>query len=515
MSFMAYIFKNRNLKKTLKIIFFLVNVLYSSFLFSQGFPHYFQSNNLKVSDSLGKIYLFPFAGGLKFPVFANYDLNGDGCEDLLILDRADSRLLTFLNAGVPGKDSFVYRPQFEALFPENISRYFYLKDYNSDGKPDLFTFAAEWNSGIAVYQNTGTLTQPVFKLVADQISAKYMSNPFETPIYVSSADIPSFEDIDHDGDLDMISFDVYTGGRDYVKYYRNMSEEYYGNNDSLKFVEADGCWGKFYEGDSSNSLTLRSSCPDIMVQIMSVIPRRHSGSTSLLLDYDADGDFDLLLGDVSFPSITLLINGKSEYSWRKDSMISQTHNFPVNTKAVSIRNMPAMFYIDVNNDGKRDLILSPMDESIIDTFENLNQVWLYINKGKDNAPDFEYKKNNFLQDEMVNPGGKTAPAFFDYDNDGDPDLFVATSGNYAKTGNKHDRIVLYENIGTASHPYFKLKNDDYLGLSKRGYKEISPAFGDVDGDGDRDLIIGNGNGRLSWYKNIASSGQKAEFVFVY
>ena len=322
------------------------------------------------------------------------------------------------------------------------------------------------------------------------------------------------KDIDHDGDLDMISFDVYTGGRDYVKYYRNMSEEYYGNNDSLKFVEADGCWGKFYEGDSSNSLTLRSSCPDIMVQIMSVIPRRHSGSTSLLLDYDADGDFDLLLGDVSFPSITLLINGKSEYSWRKDSMISQTHNFPVNTKAVSIRNMPAMFYIDVNNDGKRDLILSPMDESIIDTFENLNQVWLYINKGKDNAPDFEYKKNNFLQDEMVNPGGKTAPAFFDYDNDGDPDLFVATSGNYAKTGNKHDRIVLYENIGTASHPYFKLKNDDYLGLSKRGYKEISPAFGDVDGDGDRDLIIGNGNGRLSWYKNIASSGQKAEFVFV-
>lgn len=498
----------------LTILISVISLYSLNNLNAQKFLQYYQSNNLKVSDSLGKVLNFPFTGGLKFPVFTDYDLNGDGNQDLVVLDRADGRLMTFLNSGVTGDISFRYMPQFEALFPGNLSRYILLRDYDSDGKPDLFSFAVEWNSGIAVYKNTGTLTQPVFTMVADQIYSQYSNNPVETPIYVSSADIPAFEDLDHDGDLDMISFDVYTGGKDLIKYYRNMSVEKYGCTDSLKYKTADECWGKFYEGDSSNVLILGFTCANIMIKGLFQVPKRHAGSASLLLDYDADGDFDLLLSDVGFPSVILVYNGKNDYSWPRDSMIGYMPGFPQNTKPVSLKNMPGMFYIDINNDGIRDLIISPMDESYIDTFENLDQVWLYRNKGQDNAPDFEFVKSNFLQDEMIDLGGPTSPAFFDFDGDGDKDLFIATQGNYAKTAYKHDRIYVFENTGSLLKPSFKMTNDDFLSLSNKNYMEISPAFGDIDGDGDKDLIFGNGNGRLTWFRNFAPAGQKAEFEFV-
>jgi hypothetical protein len=44
-----------------------------------------------------------------------------------------------------------------------------------------------------------------------------------------------------------------------------------------------------------------------------------------------------------------------------------------------------------------------------------------------------------------------------------------------------------------------------MGLSAQNFAGIAPAFGDLDGDGDDDLLIGHTDGTLSYYKNTAST----------
>jgi hypothetical protein len=62
--------------------------------------------------------------------------------------------------------------------------------------------------------------------------------------YVQNNDIPSIEDADGDGDLDMLAFDVQGV---YTVMHKNMRVEYGLPCDSLKMEIADKCWGKFFQ----------------------------------------------------------------------------------------------------------------------------------------------------------------------------------------------------------------------------------------------------------------------------
>lgn len=87
-----------------------------------------------------------------------------------------------------------------------------------------------------------------------------------------------------------------------------------------------------------------------------------------------------------------------------------------------------------------------------------------------------------------------SPTLVDIDNDGDLDAFVGW-----KSGN----IQLNRNIGTSSSPDFNLEYDDSsgtFGLSNVGGR-ASPAFADIDGDGDLDAFIGNQNGDILFFTN--------------
>jgi hypothetical protein len=52
-------------------------------------------------------------------------------------------------------------------------------------------------------------------------------------------------------------------------------------------------------------------------------------------------------------------------------------------------------------------------------------------------------KNNFLQDEMIDVGDSSVPAFFDVDSDDDLDMIIGSYGNEANTS-----FHFYENNGT-------------------------------------------------------------------
>ena len=89
------------------------------------------------------------------------------------------------------------------------------------------------------------------------------------------------------------------------------------------------------------------------------------------------------------------------------------------------------------------------------------------------------------------------PTFVDIDGDGDKDAFI---GSYSPAV-----INYYKNTGTPMAPVFTLQTGASNPLNGVAVALASPAFADIDGDGDQDVFIGFNNGTISYYKNTGSS----------
>lgn len=85
------------------------------------------------------------------------------------------------------------------------------------------------------------------------------------------------------------------------------------------------------------------------------------------------------------------------------------------------------------------------------------------------------------------------PTLIDIDGDGDLDAFV---------GNAVGNTLFFRNTGTAN-PLFATPITNPFGLSDAGG---SPAFVDIDGDGDADAFVGNGAGDTSFFRNTGTVG---------
>lgn len=112
---------------------------------------------------------------------------------------------------------------------------------------------------------------------------------------------------------------------------------------------------------------------------------------------------------------------------------------------------------------------------------------------------------------MIELGEGAYPVLFDADADGKKDLIVGNLGYYMGNTNK-SRLAFYKNIGTSSSPSFSLITRDYQSLSTYNIYSMAPTFGDLDNDGDKDLIIGDNNGQLHYFENIATTGSPAQFA---
>ena len=81
--------------------------------------------------------------------FSEIDVNGDGIKDLFAFEKNGNRILIFINNGEKNCINYKYAPEYAHFFPK-MHDWVILKDYNQDGKEDIFTYG---NAGITVYKN--------------------------------------------------------------------------------------------------------------------------------------------------------------------------------------------------------------------------------------------------------------------------------------------------------------------------------------------------------------------------
>ena len=442
---------------------------------------------------------WPWAGGMNYVQIHNIDLNYDGLLDLVSFDRTGNRLLPFINVGSPGQIEYVPSPDFRNAFPQGLISWILCKDFNKDGKIDLFTYK---NGGAAAFKNTGNAANGLsFSLEKNVLMSDY--GQFVTGIYISGGDFPAFEDLDKDGDIDILTFNVFGAC---LEMHQNLSRELYGHSDSLIFKLKTDNWGHVIEDPNNNIMYLNDSCDGQFMQVAD-FPNRHSGGSLLLLDVNGNNLMDLVVGDISYSNLTLLINNGSINT----AIIgSQNTNFPVGlgtNNPVNLNIFPAAFSCDVNADGKKDLVVSP--NFSVDA-ENYRSVWLYINSGWDSLPNYQFWGKDFLQKDMLDFGEGAFPALADLDSDGLQDLVVGNAKMFL-SGQVKSSLHYFKNTGTPTQPQFELLTDDLAGISDQNFQNIAPTFGDLDGDGDLDLLFGESNGRLYWYENIGTIANIPQF----
>jgi hypothetical protein len=446
---------------------------------------YAMSHQIPVTSG-GKSLKNAWTGGMNNVQFNNIDINSDGLNDLLIFDRTGNKVMPFLNNGKAGIPDFVYRADYEIYFPEGFAIYL-TADYNHDGKMDLFT--RDESRKLKIYKNISRGAIPEFQDQGDILREVVANPPFNfQPFLLDPGDIPSFTDLDRDGDLDVVFYQNTYGG---YAMCRNEQVEFGLAPDSFRFRFVDFCHGYFRESPFANEVFL-GECTQ-------PFKWRHAGGSSCLLwDTDDDGDQDMIIGNIGFPNLLFLKNGKSENQGFWDTMIAQDTIFPRNTTRAASYIFPSGFKCDVDMDGIPDLVTAPTDNL---GGRERNQVWYYRNNGQARKPIFQFKQDNLLQESMIDLGGNTSPHFWDIDNDGDQDMLVVHNGDYERFGNQKDRIALFRNTGTRNAPSFTLEDEDFLKFSNQSISYLKISIGDLNSDGKPDIVAGNFRGFLRYYVN--------------
>lgn len=489
------------------IIYFCFLMLISNQLKAQFNFEYSDSIVVKIGADTSKL---AWAGGLNYVQFSDFDFDFDGDLDLFVFDRSSDNIRVFLQEIIGGVKQYKLKYNAQTSFPSDIRYRAMMVDYDNDGRKDLFVYGI---GGIKVYRNVGDITNGIQWVVAkDLLYSDYWGSNLN--LYVSSSDIPALVDVEGDGDIDILTYHI-SGER--LEYHQNQSMELYGVPDSLEFVLKNQCWGGYREDLNNNSVYLNDATlecttgnvPGAQLPILdkftdekkpTAIEPKHAGSTVLAIDIDNSGVLDLILGDVSYPNLNLLVNGGTAPN-TNSLMISADGSFPSNSLPVNMQIFPAAFWVDTDFDGKKDLIVGSNAKNIS---ENEASVLHYKNVGTNSNPLFSYQVHDFLQNEMIEHGTGSIPTFFDFDQDGLEDLFVTNFFRYKPTLNKEGSIAYYKNTGTLTNPVFTFIDNDFLNLTTSTFGlRMVPTFGDLDNDGDKDLLLGLENGTLAYYQNTS------------
>jgi Secretion system C-terminal sorting domain/FG-GAP-like repeat len=444
-------------------------------------------NPFTVLDMDNQPYELPFCGGLNSPIQQFIDIDGDQDLDLFIQDSRQNRLIFFLNIGT--SEEFIADWQTDNYQHLDTGSWFKFVDADGDNDYDIF---AEGAPGmIRFYLNQGTTKTPEFISFADTLR-----DNLGDPIHIGGFSIPEWADLNNDRRPDLFFGNIQDGS---ITFYQHSGE--YINGVPL-FV---------FKTNSFHDLQIITGGAESSEFSSYAFENKRHGANSLnFTDIDNDGDKDLFWGDFFWSSLIFIPNHGSADSaifHMEDLVNYYPQGDPLITGGF---NVPC--FADIDNDGDQDMfvgILGGYLSLINDIRENF---YFYRNSGTSSQSHFTLETRQFLN--MPDIGHNSVPALVDIDNDNDPDLFVANEIDLDAPQHASGRVWFFENTGSIKNPLFKLQNKHYLGKDGRTFFDanLSPAFVDIDNDGDQDLFLGNWEGKILFYVNNGSAGQ-AEFVF--
>jgi hypothetical protein len=473
-------------------------------------------DSITVFNSAGDTLSSAWAGGFNLPQWGRIDVNLDGKKDLVSFDRDGNNFKVFINEAFGRYADYRHAHEYASLFPQDITHFAYFKDYNNDGKEDIWT---RHPFGMRIYKNVSD-TALKFELLCNFRDVLGNSVCFVTAqfpggggtwdffnVEVPPTDKPAIADMNLDGKLDVMTFgDEFSLTANTVNYYKNFSTD----PDSMVLRHITACWGLFYESDTANNVNLNFYCPDSGGTFMKAPDRnnkrgaaRHTGSSMTAFDWGGDDDMDVLVGDISFNDMLLLNNGGDSSKAKIDTFFS---NYPSNTTPVDLKVFPMAFYVDVDNDNERDLLISPaaLAESM-----DLENVWYYENTGTDDNPSFSFEQKDFLSEDMIDHGTMAYPAFADINGDSLMDMLIGVDGYMKSNGDYYSRVAYYKGNGTINDsvrlPSFQLVDEDYLDLESENWRSIQIEFGDMNADDKPDMLLGLQDGSVRYFENQASA----------
>ncbi len=207
-------------------------------------------------------------------------------------------------------------------------------------------------------------------------------------------------------------------------------------------------------------------------------------------DINNDGLMDLFVANDTVQNFLFANRGKGK--WEEIALAAEV-GFSVNGTPRSGMGVDAT---DINGDGKQDLFVANVDQEMFS---------LYRNNGNEFFTDVAGTHGIAQATRLLSGWGLK---FFDYDNDGLVDLFLANGHpddmieNYSQQVKYKEPLLLFHHDGT------KLTNVSAQGgpAFTRMFPARGLAVGDYTNDGRLDVLVGNNGGPPVLLKNNAGEG---------
>jgi hypothetical protein len=465
-----------------------------------------------VEKAPGQPYALPFLGGLDVPRPQFVDIDADGDHDLFVQEYPNA-VAFFENRGSAKTPRYEWRSdRYQDLA---IGEWYRFVDLDADGDLDLLCELQF--SNVRVYRNIGSRTSATFE------DAGPLQDADGQNIFLDRQNIPAFVDLDCDKRLDMFVGRVegtvarYEAERPGAERLAFIQEQFEGieiigrigdassgqpstrhGANALGFADFDGdqdqdlFWGDFFEPGMLLIENIGRTCSSPSFQVDPVpLPFATSTRTSgynapAPIDLDFDGDLDFLMGVLGGAFNPVATSADNFYFWERtaaDRLELRSKRF-LDGIDLGSDSVPAL--ADIDGDGDLDLVAG---NKVDPEKGDAGRLTIFTNTGTKSAPAFRQTETLRLTEAY-----HLAPAFGDLDGDGDADMLVGTWN--------HD-ILLFRNTGAAGEARWTL--DDAATIRPPKASHSTPALGDVDGDRDLDLVVGQANGSVLFYRNAGTA----------